>query len=253
MTSVKQVALPRPRGSNAKANLGSPDLGLSSLGLPEKSIYSKSSISLVPPIEPSPCEGQLPNEATAYLSLMAGAAIALAVGMTAIVAQPTPPAAPEYEGAFQIRLESATAQLTEAQPASRSIAAPEVFSPDQLLLLQSPRLLYPVLAKTPGLDYETLTHNLKLTVNADDRLEVHYRDTDAQRLQLVLRQLAQAYLHYSQECEADSCRGVAFIQEKAPIVEAEIASLQAQMQQLDQQNGSRGYCRPNAALRGAID
>ena len=241
MTSAKQVVLPRPRDSHAKLNLGLPDLGL-----PEQSIDSKSSIRSAPRLEPPPieppCESWLPNQSATHLGLMAGAVLTLAAGMTAIAAQPAPPPAPQYEGSFQIRLEAALAQIPDQPaakplPTARSIAAPEVFSEGQLRRLQSPRLLYPILAKTPGLNYETLTHNLKVNVNAEQQLEIHYRDADAQRLQLVLRQLAQAYLQYSKACEADNCRGVAFIQEKMPIVEAQIGDLQAQMQQLDRQNG----------------
>ena len=252
MTSVKQVVLPCLGDSNAKLNLGLPDLGSSDLGSSdlgssdlgssEKSINSKSSIHSAPRLEPPPieppCESWLPNQSIAHLGLMAGTALTLAAGITAIAAQHAQPPAPQYEGSFQIRLEASPTQpAAKPLPLSRSIAAPEVFSEGELRLLQSPKLLYPILAQTPGLNYETLTQNLKVTVNTDDQLDVHYRDADAQRLQSVLQQLAQAYLHYSKECEADACRGVSFIQEKMPIVEAQIADLQAQMQQIDRQNG----------------
>ncbi|MBD3880173.1 hypothetical protein IFO70_00230 [Phormidium tenue FACHB-886] len=187
-----------------------------------------------PPIRDAPHQ---PQDSSMPTGLMAGVAIALAAGAAAATTQsipsallqPTqPPPQPQHEGSFQIRLESAV---------PTSIAAPEVFSETQRRVLESPRLLDPIVAEHTGLTYETLSQNLDITLNLENQLEVHYRDSNAERTQQVLQDLSQAYLRYSQECQTSSCRGAAFIEAKIPVVEKEIASLQTQIQRFYEQNG----------------
>jgi polysaccharide biosynthesis transport protein len=178
------------------------------------------------------------------VGVVAGVAMVITSGVAAKVLNH----APEYEGKFQLAL--TTAQTTP-QPSSPTNTSPvpqiqdvnQLIAPapeTQIKILKSHRFIDPTLqqlrSEISDLDYETLTQNLRIYVKPDYTLEVRYRDSDPQRVELVLAQLAQTYVQYSQECRDSVCRGITHIETQLPQVKQRITSIRQQIRQLRQQH-----------------
>ncbi|NJR59662.1 MAG: hypothetical protein HC769_12935 [Cyanobacteria bacterium CRU_2_1] len=176
------------------------------------------------------------------VGIVAGVAIAVTAGtLTHVVNQP-----PEYEGTFEIT----------AQPRATgtdAVGSPQIEDPNQstiefkldsetqVRILQSPRLVEVALkrlqAENPEIDYHAFVKNLRITVSDDRTLEVRYHDTDPEQVQMVLDQLAQTYVEYSQECRDEACRGLSFIRSQLPQIQNRVMSLRAEIRQFHQQHG----------------
>jgi polysaccharide biosynthesis transport protein len=177
------------------------------------------------------------------VGVVAGVAIVITSGVAAKVVNQ----APQFEGKFEL----AVAPVVPVTPKSETIPQPQIEHVNQLIfatpapetqikILKSHKFIDPTLQELgpqlSDLDYETLTKNLRIKVNPDQTLEIKYRDTDPQRVKLVLEQLAETYVRYSQECREGACKGIAYIQTQLPQVKQRINTLRAQIQQMRQQH-----------------
>lgn len=170
------------------------------------------------------------------VGLVTGVAIAVTAGtFSQIVHQ-----APEYEGSFELAAQP-KATDAEAAPSPQIEDVNQSITETQLRILQSPRLLEPVIdrlkVEDPELNYHRFIQNLDLTVNSEQQLEVRYRDLDPQRVKSVLEQLAQIYVEYSHECQDGTCRGLKFVETQIPQVQQRVDTLRGKIQQYHQQYG----------------
>lgn len=180
------------------------------------------------------------------VGLVAGMAVAITAGtISQIVNQE-----PQYEGTFQL-----TVQPQSVQPQSNgetTVPAPQIedvnqtiseqtISETQVRILESPRLLEPIVAqlqtKNPDLDFHEFTKNLDITVQGDRHLEVRYRDTSPERIQFVLEQLAQTYVEYGQDCRDSACQGLKFVDAQIPQIQQRVTALRTEIQTFHQQYG----------------
>ena len=172
--------------------------------------------------------------------VVAGLALALTSGAIAQNVHQ----APQYEGKFEL----AAAPVN----AARSLPSPQIqdvnqtipvsaLNSDQIQVLKSPMLVEPIVerlkAQIPNLDYAAVKESLQITANDPQHLEVSYRDANPQTVHLVLEQLAKAYVEYSQQCQSDRCRGIAFIETQIPQVQQQVQQRRTEIEQLYRQNG----------------
>jgi uncharacterized protein involved in exopolysaccharide biosynthesis len=147
---------------------------------------------------------------------------------------------PQYEGRFQLTVHTQS-QSNPAIPVPQIEDVNQSITETQVRILESPRLLDPVIeqlqAQNPNLDYHAFTKNLEITVQGDRQLEVRYRDTSPERIQLVLEQLAQTYIEQSQDCRDSTCQGLKFVEAQIPQVQQRVNGLRDKIQQFHQQNG----------------
>lgn len=171
------------------------------------------------------------------VGIAAGVTIAVTAGTVGQVANRVP----EYEGTFQLVVQTQATQTGVA-------ATPQIddtnqrISETQVRVLESPRLLDPIIeqlqTENPDLDFQNFSKNLDIKVKGDRQLEVRYRDTDSQRVQLVLEQLAKTYVEYNNEsCRDSACQGLKFIDAQIPQVQQRVSGLRDQIQQFHQQHG----------------
>ncbi|HEY9659358.1 MAG TPA: hypothetical protein V6C65_12955, partial [Allocoleopsis sp.] len=170
------------------------------------------------------------------VGLVAGVAIAVTAGTISQVVNQ----APEYEGNFQLAVQP-EATAPETVPVPQIENTNQRITETQLRILQSPRLLDPVIerlqADNPKMDYYGFIKNLHLQRNGDHAIEVSYRDIDPQRVKLVLEQLAQTYVQYSQECRDGACQGLKFVEAQVPQVQQRVENLRTKIEQFHQQHG----------------
>lgn len=190
--------------------------------------------------EPDPIkEAYLPGMQR-RVGVFAGVAMVVTSGVAAKVVNQ----APEYEGRFQLALTT-----VQTIPQANAIPTPQIQDVNQLIapspetqikILKSHRFIDPTLqqlsSQVANLDYETLIQNLRIKVKPDQTLEVRYRDTDPQRVELVLSQLAETYVHYSQECRDSVCKGITHVETQLPQVKQRITLLRQQVRELRQQH-----------------
>jgi capsular exopolysaccharide synthesis family protein len=184
----------------------------------------------------------------------------LAGGVLFVVAKAT---IPEYSGKFQLLVEPITAEEQLARSSTRAqgmettdlqridIEQSSLDYESQIRVLQGPKLLEPVVNQVnqryPGMTYETLIKNLKIsritTLTSDKReqgtklIDVTYQDADQEKIKFILEQLSQAYLNYSlKERQSTIRRGVKFIDTQLPPLRKRVDSLQQQIQALRQRS-----------------
>jgi uncharacterized protein involved in exopolysaccharide biosynthesis len=170
--------------------------------------------------------------------IAAGVVVAITAGTIGQVVNQTP----QYEGSFQLGIR-ADADAEGAEP----ISTPQIEDANQRItdthvrILQSHKLIEPIVeqlrAENPELNYRDLTRNLSIHRASDQTLEVTYRDTDPERLQQVLEQLAHTYVDYGQECRSESCKGLRFVEAQIPQIQQKITELREEIQSFHQQYG----------------
>jgi uncharacterized protein involved in exopolysaccharide biosynthesis len=176
------------------------------------------------------------------VAVAAGVAIAVTAGAIGLNQTPV------YEGSVQLTAQTVGAHVgaqastnSRYVPAQPSVAPPDLmpFSTD---VLTSRLLLDPVVQqlKLPQLTYQSLVKNLKLT-SENGLISLRYRDTDPQRVQLVLAQITQAYVNYGQTCQGNSCRGVQYIETQIPQSQARIQQLSTEIEQLQRRYGVNDF------------
>lgn len=191
---------------------------------------------------PVPLQREAPLAATRpigiprQVGLVAGVALAVTAGTISQVVNQ----APEYEGNFQLTVQPAASDSATI-PAPQIEAVNQPITETQIRILQSPRLLDPIIerlqAENPKMDYYAFVKNLDLKRNGNQSIEVSYRDVDPQRVKLVLEQLAQSYVKYSQECRDGACQGLKFVEAQVPQVQQRIDKLRTKIEQFHQQHG----------------
>lgn len=152
----------------------------------------------------------------------------------------------KYEGKFQLLVEPVTAEskledLTQLPGVNTNLQEEGLDYDTQIQVLQSPELMAPIIKQLsqryPDINYESLLE--KLTINRFQEtkiLEVSYEDSDPQKIQFVLQQLAKEYLKYSlQERQTNLRQGIQFVDSQQPLLQARVNSLQRQLQQFRQQ------------------
>ena len=170
------------------------------------------------------------------VSIVAGVAIAVTAGtFSQIIHQ-----SPEYEGTFELAAQPGTTN-TEPTVSPQIEEVNQPITETQLRILQSPRLLEPIIEQLkdedPEFDYHHFIQNLDLTIDSHQQLEVSYRDLDPARVKLVLEQLAQIYVEYSQECQNGTCKGLRFVEAQIPQVQQRVDTLRNKIQQFHQEYG----------------
>lgn len=208
----------------------------------ERSAQAKTSTTNCP--EPDPTSVS-PHRSIAnfphQMGLVAGMAVAITAGTISQVVNQEP----QYEGSFQLTVQSPT--QTEANQSEANIPTPQIEDVNQTIdetqvrILESPRLLDPIIKQlqtdNPDLDFHAFTKNLDIAVKGDRQLEVRYRDTSPERIQLVLEQLAQTYVEYGQDCRSSACQGLKFVEMQIPQIQQRVTGLREEIQQFHQQYG----------------
>jgi polysaccharide biosynthesis transport protein len=178
---------------------------------------------------------------------------------------------PEFFGMFEVLVQSGSAETevienipetlsNDEQPQIATVTVDE----DLLKILKSPKVLTPVIDKAKAsypqicqapaeladdppaaanFCYENITERLAVTA-VDDALDedsaiiqVGFRDPDPEVVEFVMANLSQAYLDYSLEIkQADIGRGIEFVKQKIPDLQAKVDTLQTQLQNLRIQN-----------------
>jgi uncharacterized protein involved in exopolysaccharide biosynthesis len=173
---------------------------------------------------------------------LAGAAIAVVAG-TSLIQSTSHPA--DYTGKTQLLVEPPTNSQPSARSAATQVkpAAPSIDYATQVQILWSPKLLSPVVkhlqSQYPDLNYDRLAQNLEIThEDGAKTLEISYRDTDPQKVQVVLKQVTQAYLQYSQICQTKACRALQFVEQRLPQVQRQVQLVQQKLAQFQQHYGT---------------
>jgi uncharacterized protein involved in exopolysaccharide biosynthesis len=156
---------------------------------------------------------------------------------------------PEYQGELHLGLDPvavsnntnpATSQnTTEAlQP---SVIPPTVDLETQRLAVTSPRYLDAAIAQLQeqgiDLDYQSLVDGLEVSINPDQTLAIHYRDSDPERAHAVLDTLAKVYPVTSPACQDGACRSLQLVNAQIPELRHRISQLRAEIIQLHEQYG----------------
>ena len=167
------------------------------------------------------------NHPQRQVAVAAGVAIAVTTGAIVGLSQ-----APVYEGLVQLAAQATidSSRYAPTLQAKPSVAAPE-FSTE---VLTSRLLLDPVVQQVPHLTYQLLVENLTLT-SENGLISLRYRDADPQRVQLVLAQVAQAYVNHGQSCQGSTCQGVQSVKDQISQSRARHQKLSTEMGQLRQQ------------------
>lgn len=153
-----------------------------------------------------------------------------------------------YAGSFQLLVEPATAdsklaELTQSDPNSNQSGGLDYET--QIQILQSPKLIEPVLKQVTerygDITYSSLLKNLTIS-RLETKTEktkiiiVNYQDSEPQKVQFVLQNLADEYLSYSlRGRQTNLTQGSQFINSQLPILQKRVNLLQGKLQQFRQQ------------------
>ncbi|VEP12672.1 conserved hypothetical protein [Hyella patelloides LEGE 07179] len=150
---------------------------------------------------------------------------------------------PTYQADFEILSEPVTietkvtssgAQSRETREEVTAVTLNEV----QLKTLKSPRIIASAVEelenKYPGINYGSIINTLSLTANTEGTiLEVLYKHSDPEQVEDVLQALTIAYLDYSlQRRQSGINRGLEFLNQQIPKIQATVDELNQQLQQL---------------------
>ncbi|MBD2022171.1 polysaccharide biosynthesis tyrosine autokinase [Leptolyngbya sp. FACHB-36] len=185
--------------------------------------------------------------------------IPLILGITLLAAVPAvlsgSKASRTYQGGFRILVEPVTSQARSTDPSSISRAqltdTNSVDYPTLLQVLQSPELLskaaQQVQSRYPDVTADMLMGEIfskNLVVqrvggtdyySAARLIDVSYKGRDAQRVQLILEELAKSYLKYSLDDRRSRIGGgVDFIEDQLPALQQRVNSLEADIQSFKQ-------------------
>jgi uncharacterized protein involved in exopolysaccharide biosynthesis len=189
----------------------------------------------------------LPKGLSRKTGAIAGVAIATVAGGSLLNSGVEP--SPQYEGRFQLRVGTETRNGTEqaAKPAQATTTTADVDYATHARILWSHNVLAPVAeqlqSRYPDLDYRKLSGNLEVAYDErTNQFEVNYRDTDPEKVQVVLDRISRAYLKYSQECHSDICQVLEFIDQRLPQLQSEVKT---QTQQIQEFQHRYGVSNPN--------
>ncbi len=173
--------------------------------------------------------------------IIAGVAIAVSGGIVSQVLKQEP----NYEGKFQLLVgspsgEDQAEQLTEALSKTGTV---QVQGPDyetQIQVLWSPQVMTPIVkqiqSRYPEVDYSALRTKLTISRLQETKiLEVRYQDSDPDKIQFILEQVANGYVKYSEaEQRTAVTQGLAFVNKQTQKLQELVNNLQQQIQNLRQ-------------------
>lgn len=173
------------------------------------------------------------------LIIIAGVAIAVSSGVASKVLKQVP----NYEGKFQLLVgpvsgEDRVDKLTQSLSKNAGV---QIQGPDyetQIQVLWSPQVISPILkniqARYPEIDYDTLRSKLAISRLAETKiLEVRYQDSDPEKIQFVLKELAEGYIKYSKIEQRNSVeKGLEFVNGQTKELQKRVKDLQQKIQKL---------------------
>lgn len=168
------------------------------------------------------------------------ASLAVGVGFWTFAQQP------KYEGTFRLLVEPVTTEnkldgLTQIPGVPPNLQQEGLDYSTQIQVLVSPELMSPIISRLaqqyPDIDYKSMLENMTIERFEKTKiLEVSYQDTEEEKIQFVLQQLAKDYLKYSlQERQTNLRQGIQFVDSQLPELQLRVNSLQKQLQQFRQQ------------------
>jgi capsular exopolysaccharide synthesis family protein len=158
----------------------------------------------------------------------------------------------KYEGNFQILVEpvSSEGKLTDPSFISRNgeinnATKSEVNYPSLLQILRGNELLEQVAEKIrvkyPNVSYESLSKNLvverigKDMLDSTNIIKVSYKDSDPEKVEFILSEIAKEYLNFSLEDRKNRIyAGVKFIDSQLPQLQQKVSFLESNLQRLQQ-------------------
>ncbi|MEB3358208.1 MAG: hypothetical protein VKK04_15900 [Synechococcales bacterium] len=170
--------------------------------------------------------------------VVAGVALALTSGAIATVSQPHP----AYQAQFELMVAPSQAAPSpfvsppgvEAAPPILEMSAIDMNT--QVQILKSPLLLSPVVEQLGlrqiHLSYDALVANLSIDSISPGVVMIRYLHPSPDIAQVVVDELAEAYVTYSQECRLEACRGLSYVEAQIPLVQERIQTTQTDLQQL---------------------
>ena len=173
--------------------------------------------------------------------VIAGVAIAVTSGVVAKVLKEVP----SYEGKFQLLVGDASSQENKFKQLSESLdksggSVKDVDYETQIQVLWSPQVMSPIVekikARYPDITYDILRANLKISRLAETKiLEVRYQDSDPEKIQFILEQVANGYVQYSEQEQQDTVKqGLKFVNEQTSILQERVNKAQQKLQDFRQ-------------------
>ncbi len=151
---------------------------------------------------------------------------------------------PIYTAGFEILTEPLTVETKLISSLPQTLSAREdivavTIDETKIKVLKSPRVLTPIVEQLqgeyPDLTYPALAGRLGIQTGGQNILQVTYKHPNSQLVESVLSAVAEAYLEYSrEERQTDIRRGIDFVDEQLPRLEARVEELQARLQRLRQ-------------------
>ncbi len=155
---------------------------------------------------------------------------------------------PTYQAGFEILSEPVTIETKVSSSGSQSRETTEAITSVklddvQIKTLKSPRIIDSVVEQLqpahPDINYGSIvgTLDLKTTNEEETVLEVTYKHPDSKLVKDVLDSLATVYLDYSlQRRQSGVSRGLEFLDQQIPILQAKVDRLNLQIQQIRQKH-----------------
>ncbi len=174
--------------------------------------------------------------------VISGVAISIAVGMGFWTFSQEP----KYEGTFRVLVEPVTKEnklegLTQIPGVNPNVQQNGLDYNTQIQVLLSPELMAPIVSQLsqqyPEIDYSAMLEAMTIErFEKTNILDISYQDTEKEKIEFVLRQLAKDYLKYSlQERQTNLRKGIDFVDSQLPELQLRVNSLQRQLQQFRQQ------------------
>ncbi|HBB34115.1 MAG TPA: protein tyrosine kinase [Cyanobacteria bacterium UBA8803] len=154
----------------------------------------------------------------------------------------------QYESEFKLLVEPITTSgnLDQLTPVSdgQNISSSRLDYDTQIQILRSPNLMSPIIKEInkyyPDVTYNSLIGKNQLTIGRLGETKIiqgRYRDTDPQKVKLVLHEVARGYLRYSfLERQTNLKQGLQFVKGQLPQLYDQVDKLQEQLQGFRQQN-----------------
>lgn len=173
---------------------------------------------------------------------------AVAIGTTSVVWVYTLLQKPQYATSFRLLIEPVTEDgrsipgFSDTTKPSKPIQASKLDYLTEIQVLGSPNLLQPIIEdiqkQYPEVNYGSLMSSLSIDQQLGTKiLEIRYRDSSADKVEVVLTKLALGYLKYGQQMRQTNVkRGIDFVNEQIAKTQKRVDTLQLQMQQFRQQN-----------------
>ncbi len=171
--------------------------------------------------------------------------IGVAVAVTSGIVAKTLNQTPNYQGKFQLLVgpasgENQVDQLKESLSLVTGESMDNIDYETQIQVLWSPQVLSGIVDKIqtryPDVDYDALREKLEISRLGETKiLEVRYQDSDPEKIQFVLDQVASQYIaHSQQEQQTSVTNGLAFVKKQTEDLQDRVSKLQTDLQNFRQ-------------------